>query len=236
MSNQVYVTFPTLRKRGLVTMFLSAWDGPTFLFAAAAFSAVGSIYSAITMKSASHLGGLASAALLAGLGYLLYRKTKSGTSYIKSFFKLRVLRKDAETGGYRYLNANEYSLRHALSIVYMPVAFSIGFFPIALGAALGGALSSLSNSNRFQGSRYDGSLAQKYEDDQNNQRNALASGAGAMVGAALVDKLATRFPWMFTLHDTMMNTIVINETPETKEFFAKNKELFFDAPSASNAA
>ncbi|AHI05702.1 hypothetical protein BDW_05980 [Bdellovibrio bacteriovorus W] len=38
------------------------------------------------------------------------------------------------------------------------------------------------------------------------------------------------------MHDTMMSTIVINETAETKEFFAKNKELFFDAPAASNAA
>lgn len=236
MNKQIYVTFPSLKKRGLVTMFLLAWDGPALLFILALYSGVHAILSAIDMKSASPLGGLIPAAIFAGIGYLLYQKTKSGTSYIKSFFNLRVLRKDQQTGGYRYLNANEYSLRHILSIVYMPVAFSIGFFPIALGAALGGALSSLSNSNRFQGPSHTGSLAQKYEEDQNNQRNALATGAGALVGAALVDQLATRFPWMFTLHDTMMSTIVINETAETKEFFAKNKELFFDAPAASNAA
>ncbi|AHI05703.1 hypothetical protein BDW_05985 [Bdellovibrio bacteriovorus W] len=67
MNKQIYVTFPSLKKRGLVTMFLLAWDGPALLFILALYSGVHAILSAIDMKSASPLGGLIPAAIFAGM-------------------------------------------------------------------------------------------------------------------------------------------------------------------------
>lgn len=236
MNNRLTVTFPTIKKRGLVAIFLAPWDGPALLFVMAGTMALGAIVGAIAQKSFSPLGGLLAAAMMGGIGYLMYRKAHQGTSYIKGFFKMRVLRKDKVTGGYRYLTANEYTIRQALAVAYLPVAYAIGIFPTLLGAAIGGGVAAATNSNRYQGSDYNGTLVQKYEDDQNNQRAAIAATAGAAIGAALTDKLIAKFPWLFTLHDTIMNTIVIDETEETKKWFEVNKEIHFDAPASAKAA
>lgn len=236
MDNKLTVTFPTIKKRGLIGMFLGAWDGPVLFFLLSGAMALGSIAGAITQKSMSPLSGVFVAAIFGGLGYLQYKKALEGTSYVKQVFKMRVLRKDKLSGNYRYLTANEYMIRQVLAVAYMPVAFALGTFPMMLGAAIGGGVAAATNSNRYQGSEYNGSLAQKYEDDANNARAAAATAAGAAVGAALTDKLVTKYPWLFTLHDKLMDTIVIEESMMSKAWFAEHKEIRFDSQESIRQA
>ena len=235
-SDRLQVTFPTMRKRGLIAMFLIMWDGPAMFFAMGAFTAFSGVATAINTRQWHHLSSLVAAAIMGGIGYLFYRKANQGTSWIKQFFNLRVLRKDKATSGYRYLTANEFLARQALAAVYLPFAYAFAMIPTIFGAVLGGGLASLTTSNRYQDSDYNGTMVQKYDSDQNNAKINAGTAAGAAIGATFTNKLVASFPWLFSMHDSLMSTIVIDETPESKQYFEKNKEIYFDQPTSNQNA